>query len=159
MSAEASLLPVALTMLCAPLLGHALLPREAHDQRIAQSQLERCHGAVGTWLAAHAPKEASVGVDNFGYIGYRSGLRVIDMLGLIQPQTAAAIAAGQRDHALRHHRPELIAMWAGRGNTHKYVPDDAWFAQNGYRSVFEAPLTDGKPRPAYVVFSRVEILR
>lgn len=145
--------------LAAPLLGHALLPREAHDLKIAQSQIERCHGRVGTWLHDHAPRTATVGVDNIGYIGYRSGLFVVDMLGLVQPGTSAAIAAGERDYALRHHRPEMVAMWVGRGNTWKYAPPESWFADEGYRVVFEAPLYDGKPKPAYTVFSRIGDVR
>ncbi len=140
----------------APLLGHVLLPRAAHDAKIEQAQIERLHGRVGTWLHDHAPENVSVGVDNIGYIGWRSGLRVVDMLGLIQPPTAAAIARGERDYALRHERPELVAMWVGRGNTWKYAPDAKWFEENGYKVVFEAPLYDGRPQPAYTVFSRVE---
>jgi arabinofuranosyltransferase len=149
--------PVAIAALVAPLAGHALLLNVAHDTKISQAQVERLHGRVGTWLHDHAPPGASVGVDNIGYIGYRSGLRVVDMLGLVQSDTAAAIGRGERDYALRHHRPELIAMWVGRGATHKYVPDGKWFAENGYRVVFEAPVDDDKPSPAYTVFSRVEI--
>ncbi len=146
---------VASAALVAPLLGHLGLARSAHDLKIAQTQVERCHGRVGTWLGEHAPRTASVGVDNIGYIGYRSGLFVVDMLGLVQSGTAAAIASGQRDFALRHHRPEMIAMWVGRGNTWKYAPPASWFADEGYRVVFEAPLHDDKLKPAYTVFSRI----
>ncbi len=145
--------------LLSPLLGHATLPLEVHDLRALQAQSERCHGTVGDWLREHAPKSASVGADNIGYIGWRSGLRVVDMLGLVQPGVAAAIAAGRRDFALRELRPELIAMWVGRGSTWKYTPDAAWFRENGYRVVFSAPLIEGRPDPAYTVYSRVEIAR
>lgn len=148
--------PAAIAALASPLLGHLSLPQETHALKIAQSQIERCHGRVGTWLHDHAPAGASVGVDNIGYIGYRSGLRVVDMLGLIQPDTADAIGRGERDYALRHEKPELVAMWVGRGNTWKYAPDEKWFADEGYKVVFEAPLYDGRAKPAYTVLSRVE---
>ncbi|MCE9634693.1 MAG: hypothetical protein K8T90_03220 [Planctomycetes bacterium] len=150
---------VSAAMLVSPVIGHVRLAREAHDLKISQSQVDRCHGRVGTWLREHAPSDVSVGVDNIGYIGYRSGLRVVDMLGLVQSETSAAIAAGERDYALRHHRPELVAMWVGRGSTWKYVPDAQWFADNGYKVVFEAPLYDDKRMPAYTVFSRIELPR
>ncbi len=149
--------PLALAVAAGPFLAHVDIVRDVHDLKIAQATIERCHGTIGTWLGEHAPRDASVGVDNIGYIGYRSGLRVIDMLGLVQPEIAEQIAAGRRDYALRHHRPELIAMWVGRGNTWKYTPDQAWFDENGYRKVFAAPLRDDKPEPAYTIFSRIPL--
>lgn len=151
--------PIALAIVASPLIGHAKLPAVAHDLKISQSQIERCHGKVGTWLGEHAPRGVSVGVDNIGYIGWRSGLRVVDMLGLVQGGTRERIAAGERDYALRSQRPELIACWIGRGSTHKYLPPKSWFESEGYRVVFEAPLHDGSPQPAYTVFSRIEGLR
>jgi hypothetical protein len=154
-----SLAYVASVAFASPLLGHLTLPQEAHELKIAQAKTDRCHGRVGTWLHDHAPIGASVGVDNIGYIGYRSGLRVVDMLGLIQPETSAAIGRGERDYALRHEKPELVAMWVGRGNTWKYAPDAKWFADEGYKVVFEAPLYDDKSKPAYTVFSRVDVKR
>lgn len=145
-------------LLASPLLALAVLPRVAHEDKVAQRNLEQCHGRVGSWLAEHAPRDASVAVDNIGYIGHRSGLRVVDMLGLIQPETAAAIARGERDHAIRAHRPELIAVWARRGSTWKYMPPAAWLEEQGYRVAFEAPLFPQYPQgAAYVVWSRVPL--
>lgn len=149
----------ALIALGAPMLGHAQLAREAHDLKTSQAQVERCHGKVGDWLREHAPAGAAVGADNIGYIGWRSGLRVVDMTGLVQPETADAIQRGESDHALRTYRPELIAMWVGRGHAWRYAPNDVWFRENGYRVVFEAPLLDSRANPAYTVYSRVELPR
>jgi hypothetical protein len=148
--------PVAVAALAAPLLGHVLLTQVAHRTKCDQADLERLHARVGAWLRDHAPSGAAVGADNIGYIGEISGLRVVDMTGLVQRETAEAISRGERDYALEHYRPELIAMWVGRGAAHKYVPDGKWFEDNRYRVVFEAPLDDRKREPAYTVFSRVE---
>lgn len=149
--------PLALAVAAAPFLAHATLPADVRAAKVRQSNVERCHGAVGTWLGERAPRGVSVGVDNIGYIGWRSGLRIVDMLGLVQPENAEGIRAGRRDHALRTHRPEMIAVWQGRSSTWKYLPDAAWFASEGYAPVFEAPLHPPAPRPAYVVFSRVPV--
>lgn len=151
--------PAVLAGACAvaPLVTDLRLPRAAHDAKISQAEIERLHGAVGNWLRDHAPSGASVGVDNIGYIGWRSGLRVVDMLGLVDREVAEAVGRGERDWALRHRRPELIAIWWGRGNTWKYRPPDAWFAEEGYRRVFAAPLRPDRPEPAYVVWSRVPV--
>ena len=152
---------LATAALAAPLLAAVILPGVAHDTKIAQYRVEQHHGRVGTWLREHAPAGASVGVDNIGYIGWRSGLRVVDMLGLVQGGTAEAIARGERDYALRHERPELIAAWARRGSTWKYMPPETWFREQGYRVVFEAPLDSARTdsartdAPAYTVWSRV----
>jgi hypothetical protein len=149
---------LARTALAAPLLIGATLPDAAHDMKTEQGNLERCHGAVGTWLRAHAPRGVSVGVDNIGYIGYRSGLRVVDMLGLVQKDVADGIAGGQRDFALRTHRPELIAVWKNRGKTWKYMPDAKWLDEQGYRVVFEALQFPGYvPGPTYAVWSRIPL--
>jgi arabinofuranosyltransferase len=149
---------LATVALAAPLCAAATLPRVAHDLKTGQGDLERCHARVGRWLAEHAPDGASVGVDNIGYIGRLSRLRVVDMLGLIQKETAQAIAGGERDHALRHHRPELIAVWTRRGNTWKYMPPAEWLDAQGYRVVFEAPLYPHYPAgAAYVVYARVPL--
>ena len=151
--------PWSLVVIGVTLLGHAFLPRDVQDMTDSQALVDRCHGRVGDWLREHAPRDAAVGADNIGYIGWRSGLRIVDMRGVVQPETAAAIAGGQRDFALRTFRPDLVAMWIGRGSSWKYAPDDRWFRDNGYRVVFEAPLLDARPNPAYTVFSRVELAR
>lgn len=149
---------IAVAALAAPLVAASILPDVARDTKTTQHNLERLHGRIGTWLRENAPPDASVGVDNIGYIGWRSGLRVVDMLGLVQGGTAEAIGRGERDFALRHHRPELIAAWARRGNTWKYMPPEAWFREQGYVVAFEVPVDPSRDGgPAYTVWSRVRL--
>lgn len=157
-STVASMRRLGPAVLAAPLAAAAILPSEAHATRTMQANMDACHVKAGTWLRDHAAPGVSVGVDNIGYIGHISGLRIVDMLGLVQRDTAEAIGRGERDYALRHHRPEMIAVWARRGNTWKYMPDAQWLEAQGYRTVFEALLFPHYPSgPAYAVWSRVPL--
>jgi hypothetical protein len=150
--------PLALAAIAGAFVGTVRLPRDAHDQRVAQTHMERCHAKVGDWLREHAPPGASVAVDNIGYIGYRSQLRVVDMLGLIQPETVTHLAAGERDWAIRSQEPEFIAVWLRRGNSYKYLPPADWLDRRGYRIVYEAPVFPEYPQgQAYGVYSRMPL--
>lgn len=141
----------------AALLGHRHLVDEAREAKRYQADLEAFHGRLGDWLREHAPADAAVGVDNLGYIGYRSGLRVVDMRGLVQKDVMEGIAAGDRAFGLRRHRPELITMWVGRSSSPLYAPEREWFESNGYRVVFSIPVRPDRPDVAYTIFSRVAL--
>ncbi len=53
----------------------------------------RTYERVGLWLAAHAPPTSSVACDAIGAVGLRSGLRIVDFYGLVDPAIAALPAA------------------------------------------------------------------
>jgi hypothetical protein len=128
----------------------------AREARRDQGWTDRLQGAVGDELARIAPHGSSVAVDNIGYIGYRSRLRVVDMMGLVSAGVVEHLAAGDLTYAIREHRPEFLAIWVGRGATPRYTPDSDWLRQNGYRNVFEARVTPDRPA-AYTIFSRVPL--
>lgn len=131
----------------------AHLLRVARAARRDQGLQERLQGAVGNELARVAPRGASVAVDNIGYIGYRSGLRVVDIMGLVSGGVVEHLAAGDLTYAIRERRPEYLAIWVGRGATPRYTPDATWLAENGYHVVFEVRVVPEKPA-AYTIFAR-----
>ena len=136
-------------------LGHQHLPKSAQQAKRDQAGIERLHGAIGHKLKEIAPAGSSVAVDNIGYIGYRSGLRVVDIMGLVSPGIVEHLAAGDETYAIRTRRPEFLAIWVGRGATPRYTPDQAWLDENGYRPVFAIPVSPGATA-AYTIFSRLD---
>ena len=47
--------------------------------------LERSLVRWGRWFGEHAPREAAIATPDIGAIGYYSGLRVVDLAGLVTP--------------------------------------------------------------------------
>lgn len=75
--------------------------------------------AVGDWLGAHAPGDATIALNYVGAVPYRSGLLAIDMLGLTDEAVAATPIEGRfrfPGHAkgngasILDRRPEMILM-------------------------------------------------
>jgi hypothetical protein len=80
-----------------PALGFALLLALALDRlvllgqlsfqlRVLQTEIEMPHRAqIGLWLKEHSKPGDSVYMEPLGYIGYFSGLRAMDAVGLVSP--------------------------------------------------------------------------
>ena len=54
--------------------------------RTFSAGLERSLVQWGRWFEAHAPRDAAIATPDIGAIGYFSGLRVVDLAGLVTPQ-------------------------------------------------------------------------
>jgi hypothetical protein len=104
-------------VLLAPLLlnvivanGHSL-KNHARYQRI-EDGLRR---AVGEWLAANTPPDASVAMEAIGYQGTFSRRRVIDLAGLVSPEVVRIRArcpdpAAAFSVVLRELRPDYLVL-------------------------------------------------
>lgn len=66
------------------------------------------YAALGTWLSEHAPTNASVAAIEIGSIGWYSHLRVIDILGLVNPYNANYIAQRDVYSWLTHYQPDYV---------------------------------------------------
>lgn len=89
---------------------------------------------VGEWLAANTPATATVGVSEVGVMGYASGRPMVDFLGLIQPDAAAALARGDPAWTLQTYQPDYLALTAINPLYNVDPRADAWF-QTAYRPV------------------------
>jgi hypothetical protein len=69
---------------------------------------ERAYIAVGEWLAARTPADASVGYIEIGLVGYHARRRMVDPFGLVTAGAAEAVARRDFLHAYRTHRPDVI---------------------------------------------------
>lgn len=63
---------------------------------------------AGRWLHAHAPRNASVGYYEIGYLGYHAQRRIIDPLGLLDPATPPHVAQGDMTWAYRAYEPTYL---------------------------------------------------
>jgi hypothetical protein len=77
--------------------------------RIQQAE-EEVRKSLGLWLAANTPQEALVAMEPIGYIGYYSGRRVLDEIGLVSPQMIPFARAGDGwfGRSMRQFQPDYI---------------------------------------------------
>jgi len=78
--------------------------------------IDRTQVRIGRWLAKETPAEATVATNDIGAIGFFSGRRVIDMVGLVTPGMLERLRlARDRDGAIlayfREHRPDYVAIF------------------------------------------------
>jgi hypothetical protein len=95
------------------LLQAGLFACTAWEMRMQQALIENGHRReVGRWLAQHAATGESVFVECLGYIGYYSGLKMLDCPGLASPEVVAARRAGHQTFAqiISHLRPDWLVL-------------------------------------------------
>ncbi len=100
------------------------------------------------WLVANTSASATLATIDIGHLGYWSGRRIIDIVGLAQPDVAAHIAEGDFGYAIREHKPDLVvvgALWLPE------IQGAKWFQQD-YAMRHSLQL-DGMAEPL-LVFSR-----
>ncbi len=62
------------------------------------------------WIAANTNASATLATIDIGHLGYWSGRRIIDIVGLAQPDVSPHIARGDFGYALRHYRPDMVLI-------------------------------------------------
>lgn len=81
-------------------LQAALFVCVAWQMRTQQALIEHGHRReIGLWLRAQAAPGDTVFLEPLGYIGYFSGLKMLDFPGLSSPEVVAARKAGHRSYA------------------------------------------------------------
>lgn len=78
------------------------------------------------WIAQNTSTNATLATIDIGHLGYWSGRRIIDIVGLAQPDVAAHIAEGDFGYAIRQYQPDMVllgATWLGE------VQSKEWFQQ------------------------------
>ncbi|MFQ6100127.1 MAG: hypothetical protein ACE5OS_02680 [Anaerolineae bacterium] len=161
----AALVAVVLTL---PLLGAQLCslnqaaraiqgpapPPEEIAAKILPEAKTAIYRRVGEWLAAHTPPDATVGVLEVGVMGYYADRRMVDFLGLLQPEVAQALVRGDILWAVPAYVPDYLALTAVNPLYSYPILRDEWF-QRAYRPVtyFEDARFWGSP---ITVYRRVE---
>jgi hypothetical protein len=82
---------------------------------------------VGQWLREKTGPEETVGMMEVGIIGYYSQRRVVDFLGLIQPEIARALSYRNLYWAIPHYLPDYIVLTRQNPLYSYYLGEDQWF--------------------------------
>jgi hypothetical protein len=82
----------------------------ADRTRSIQAYEETIRKPVGLWLARNTPADALISMEPIGYIGYYSGRRVLDEVGLVSPGVIPFTrrGAGWFTGVIRKYRPDYI---------------------------------------------------
>jgi hypothetical protein len=105
---------------------------------------------AGRWLRDHTPASAVVGVTEVGIVGYYAERPMVDFLGLLEPEVAAALARGDLYWALLRYQPDYLALTAVSPLYAYDLRADPWF-QAAYTPVetFADPRFWGSPLTVY----------
>ena len=93
------------------LAGAPFLLASMNGRRLEPVPRYRLYMQVGDWLAQNTPPEVSVGAEEVGLLGYHSQRRIIDFVGLIQPEIAPRRAAGDNLWAVQTYSPDYIVAF------------------------------------------------
>lgn len=112
--------------------------------------------AIGEWLQANTPRDATVAVNDVGMIGYFADRAMIDFLGILQPDVAQALNRRDLFYLIPHFLPDYIVLGENLVIFDIWLHGDPWFAAH-YKPVHR--FTDsrferlgGEP---FVAFQRV----
>jgi hypothetical protein len=111
---------VAITVAVGLVLSVIFVPAALRDLRETQDVEDRLRIPIGLWLRDHARPTDHVMLEPIGYIGYYSGLRVLDTVALVSPEVLPCYApqVASPYHAMwTRFQPEWILLRAGEWNT------------------------------------------
>ena len=80
--------------------GMILLPLLVTDVKYARTygrnvaDIDRMHVSMGRWLEKHTPQGAVIATNDIGAIGFFSGRRLLDIVGLVTPEVLAYLPPG-----------------------------------------------------------------
>ncbi len=106
------------------LVGGAYLANDIQNQRPEPAPRSQLYTEAGRWLAANTPPGASVGAEEVGFLGYFSQRRIVDFVGLIQPDVAPHRATGDNLWAVQTYKPDyILAMpaWMASAGANPWV--------------------------------------
>ena len=121
-----------------------LLPRLSDLELLARSvtsQRTLAYTRIGEWMRGNLPPRSRVAMGEIGIVGYRSGLPILDLGGIVSPAIARDLAAGDRTSWLYRYQPDYVLLqdlWV----FDEPVRELAYFRE-GYEEVRALPRGDG----------------
>jgi hypothetical protein len=86
---------------------------QAHSARIQQQLIEDgCRKEIGLWLRNHASVTDTVFLEPIGYIGYFSGMKILDFPGIVSPAVSGLVRGRARSypHVIGALEPTWIVL-------------------------------------------------
>ncbi len=93
-----------------------MVPRVTRTLRDSQRAEDDLRIPIGEWLKTNGRPNQTVMLEPIGYIGYYSGLRVLDTVGLVSPQVLGLYQTGSGSpyHELwRRYHPDWVLLRSG----------------------------------------------
>jgi hypothetical protein len=116
---------------------------------------EHLYVQAGNWLRVNTPPDASVGYFEIGRVGYYAQRRLIDPLGLVDPNIIHAVRQRDLPWAYREYRPDYIIYNEQFEGWFRKMLKEPWF-RDEYREI-ESITFPGYP-VALVVYERQVLL-
>jgi hypothetical protein len=116
----------AIGLVTAAVVAFVFLANDVRAQRPEPSPRSQLYRQVGEWLEANTPPGASVGAEEVGFLGYYSRRRIIDFVGLIQPDVAPYRARGDNLYAMEKYEPDYVVAlptWRDAVGAHPWVAE------------------------------------
>jgi hypothetical protein len=85
-----------------------------NEVRDTQVHLNGTNKAVGIWMKEHSAPETVFAVKDIGYIGYFSQRKILDLAGLVSPESIPFRARSDFLGPIRKFRPDYFAFSAGQ---------------------------------------------
>lgn len=98
-------------------VGAVTVPRCAATLIEGQRVEQQLRIPIGQWMRENAPPTETLMLEPIGYIGYYSGMRILDVIGLISPEALPSYRANvpSPDHDLwQRLRPDWLLLRAGQ---------------------------------------------
>ncbi|HLJ55773.1 MAG TPA: hypothetical protein VKT77_12110 [Chthonomonadaceae bacterium] len=148
----------------AGLLALFTVPRVARTLRDSQRVEEELRIPIGLWLKAHAAPGDTVMLEPIGYIGYFSGLRVLDTVGLVSPQVLPFYRQAEASpyHAIwQRFRPQWVLLRAGEwSDLRRYEstlrPGEWLEADYRLARTWRSPGDRPDAPPSFLLFHRID---
>jgi hypothetical protein len=146
----------------AVLMGGISVPRVAQTLRSGQEEENRLRIPMGLWLKENAKPEDRVMLEPIGYVGYYSGLQMLDTVGLVSPEVLPYYRSEIRSpyHEIwQRFQPEWVLLRTGEANDlaryEASLPESERLeAHYNKRKEFGVP--EGGGAPAFVLWERRE---
>ncbi len=151
-------------LIAGTLFALVTVPRVARTLRESQRVEDELRIPIGFWLKAHAASGDTVMLEPIGYIGYYSGLRVLDTVGLVSPEVLPFYREEEPSpyHALwGRFRPEWILLRAGewedlQRHEGALPPEMRLGSQYRLAQSWRSPDSPPDAAPAFLLFRRIK---
>lgn len=141
-------------------MGIFAVPRVATTLRRGQEEENRLRIPIGLWLKEQAKPNERVMLEPIGYIGYYSGMEVLDTVGLVSPEVLPFYRteiASPYHGIWTHFKPEWILLRTGEGKAlrqYESVLPKEQRLEAGYRFVKGFGVPEGGGEPAFALWKR-----
>ena len=141
-------------------MGGFSVPRVAQTLRSGQEEENRLRIPMGLWLKENAQKDDRVMLEPIGYVGYYSGLRMFDTVGLVSPEVLPYYRSEIRSpyHELwQRFQPEWVLLRTGEANDLAHFEASLPTSERleaHYQKRKEFGVPEGGGAPAFVLWER-----